>query len=123
MIDKGPDRSYKHSHKKITKSFAKALDIKYRIGQNSQPRSLAASQPRSLAASQPKGSSCPNQIKYKLLNPRPKTDCRSKTAFSSLGFFYVFRIGTIQSEKTFNFEKMGFLGAKPISRTFLFSGL
>ena len=52
MKDKYPDSSYNHSHEKSAKSFAEALDIKYRIGQNSQPRSLAASQPRSLAASQ-----------------------------------------------------------------------
>ena len=31
MIWKRPDSSYKHSHQKITKSFEKALDIKYRI--------------------------------------------------------------------------------------------
>ena len=47
MKDKYPDSSYNHSHEKSAKSFAEALDIKYRIGQNSQPRSLAASQPRS----------------------------------------------------------------------------
>ena len=52
MKDKRLDSSYKHSRKKSEKSFAKVLDIKQRIGQNSQPRSLAASQPRSLAASQ-----------------------------------------------------------------------
>ncbi|EGC76591.1 hypothetical protein HMPREF9353_02386 [Treponema denticola F0402] len=31
MIWKRTAGSYKHSHKKITKSFEKALDIKYRI--------------------------------------------------------------------------------------------
>ena len=36
MIWKRTAGSYKHSHKKITKSFAKVLDIKYRIGQDSQ---------------------------------------------------------------------------------------
>ncbi|WP_253719263.1 hypothetical protein [Treponema sp. OMZ 789] len=36
MIWKRPDSSCKHSHQKITKSFEKALDIKYRIGQASQ---------------------------------------------------------------------------------------
>ena len=40
MMDKRTDSSYNHSHKKNAKSLAKALDIKQRIGQNSQPRSL-----------------------------------------------------------------------------------
>ncbi|WP_255810604.1 hypothetical protein [Treponema denticola] len=39
MIDKRSAGSYNHSHEKSAKSFAEALDIKYRIGQNSQPRS------------------------------------------------------------------------------------
>ncbi|WP_147624039.1 hypothetical protein [Treponema denticola] len=52
MIWKRPDSSYKHSHKKITKSFEKALDIKYRIGQNSQLHSFTASQLHSFTASQ-----------------------------------------------------------------------
>ncbi|UTD11783.1 hypothetical protein HO345_01695 [Treponema denticola] len=52
MKDKGPDSSYNHSHKKITKSFEKALDIKYRIGQNSQLHSFTASQLHSFTASQ-----------------------------------------------------------------------
>jgi len=39
MIDKGSAGSYNHSHKKSVKSLAKALDIKQRIGQNSQRRS------------------------------------------------------------------------------------
>ncbi|WP_044957866.1 hypothetical protein, partial [Treponema denticola] len=52
MIDKGSDRSYNHSHKKSVKSFAKALDIKHRIGQNSQLHSFTASQLHSFTASQ-----------------------------------------------------------------------
>ena len=44
MIDKRTDSSYNHSHKKSAKSFVKApckvLDIKRRIGQNSQLRSF-----------------------------------------------------------------------------------
>ena len=48
MIDKRTDSSYNHSHKKSAKSFAKApckvLDIKRRIGQNSQLHSFTASQ-------------------------------------------------------------------------------
>ena len=39
--------TYKSSHKKDEKTFAKAIDIKPRIGQNSQLRSFAASQLRS----------------------------------------------------------------------------
>ena len=53
MKDKRTAGSYNHSHEKSAKSFAKVLDIKYRIGQNSQPHSLPASQPHSLTASQP----------------------------------------------------------------------
>ena len=52
MKDKGPDSSYKHSHKKITKSLAKVLDIKQPIGQNSQLHSFTASQLHSFTASQ-----------------------------------------------------------------------
>ncbi|UTC96714.1 hypothetical protein E4N83_08525 [Treponema denticola] len=44
MKDKGPDSSYNHSHEKNVKSFEKALDIKQRIGQNSQLHSFTASQ-------------------------------------------------------------------------------
>ena len=47
MAEKRIDKNSTRSHKKPHKSFAKALDIRRRIGQNSQPRSLAASQPRS----------------------------------------------------------------------------
>ncbi|MGI5061457.1 hypothetical protein E4N85_10825 [Treponema denticola] len=53
MIEKYTDSSYKHSHKKNEKSFAKLLDIRPQLGQNSQPHSLTASQPHSLTASQP----------------------------------------------------------------------
>ena len=52
MIEKYTDSSYKHSHKKNEKSFAKLLDIRPQLGQNSQPHSLTASQPHSLTASQ-----------------------------------------------------------------------
>ncbi|UTC96718.1 hypothetical protein E4N83_09865 [Treponema denticola] len=52
MIWKRIAGSYKHSHKKITKSLAKALDIKHRIGQNSQLHSFTASQLHSFTASQ-----------------------------------------------------------------------
>ncbi|UTY31527.1 hypothetical protein [Treponema putidum] len=52
MIDKRSAGSYNHSHKKSVKSFAKALDIKHRIGQNSQLHSFTASQLHSFTASQ-----------------------------------------------------------------------
>ncbi|MGI5114590.1 hypothetical protein E4N99_09115 [Treponema denticola] len=52
MIWKRIAGSYKHSHKKITKSFEKALDIKQPIGQNSQLHSFTASQLHSFTASQ-----------------------------------------------------------------------
>jgi len=52
MIDKRTDSSYNHSHKKSAKSFAKMLDIKQRIGQNSQLHSFTASQLHSFTASQ-----------------------------------------------------------------------
>jgi len=42
MAEKRTDKNSTRSHKKPHKSFAKALDIRRRIGQNSQPRSLAA---------------------------------------------------------------------------------
>jgi len=41
---KSTDSSYNHPHKKNAKSFAKVLDIKRRIGQNSQLHSFTASQ-------------------------------------------------------------------------------
>jgi len=56
MIDKGSAGSYNHSHKKSVKSFAKVLDIKHRIGQNSQLHSFTASQLHSFTASQLRGS-------------------------------------------------------------------
>ncbi|WP_253718235.1 hypothetical protein [Treponema denticola] len=56
MTYKCTDRNYKISHKKSVKSFVKApceaLDIKYRIGQNSQLHSFTASQLHSFTASQ-----------------------------------------------------------------------
>ncbi|WP_255817183.1 hypothetical protein [Treponema putidum] len=54
MIDKRTDSSYNHSHEKSVKSFEKALDIKQRIGQNSQLHSFTASQLHSFTASQPR---------------------------------------------------------------------
>ena len=52
MKDKLTDSTYKSSHKKDEKTFAKALDIKQRIGQNSQLHSFTASQLHSFTASQ-----------------------------------------------------------------------
>ncbi|UTC90884.1 hypothetical protein E4N87_09395 [Treponema denticola] len=56
MIEKHCDSNYKYSHEKSAKSFAKALckalDIKQRIGQNSQLHSFTASQLHSFTASQ-----------------------------------------------------------------------
>ncbi|AGT43783.1 hypothetical protein [Treponema pedis] len=56
MLTERPESSYKDSLKKSAKSFAKApyfaLDIKYRIGQNSQLHSFTASQLHSFTASQ-----------------------------------------------------------------------
>ncbi|UTY24601.1 hypothetical protein [Treponema denticola] len=100
MIDKRSDRSYNHSHKKSVKSFAKALDIKQRIGQNSQPRSLAASQPRSLAASQPrslaaKALSCLNEIftiKTNYSNHAQRQPVSKIPAFCPWAFFILHRL-------------------------------
>ena len=94
MIDKRSAGSYNHSHKKSVKSFAKALDIKYRIGQNSQLRNLRARHA---------------QIK---LNTNYSTHAQRQTVgkrplFRPWAFFYVFRIGTIQSEKTLTLKKWG----------------
>ena len=54
MIEKHCDSNYKYSHEKSAKSFAKALckalDIKQRIGQNSQLHSFTASQLRASCA-------------------------------------------------------------------------
>ena len=92
MKDKGHDSSYKHFYKKDKKSFAKLLDIGKRIGQNSQPRSLAASQPRSLAASQPRslaaeGFLCSNKtIKHKQIFSHKKPHNGRSTL---LCFFYI----------------------------------
>ena len=59
MKGKHTNSKYKDSHKKITRSFTKepceALDIKYRIGQNSQLHSFTASQLHSFTASQLRG--------------------------------------------------------------------
>ncbi|MGI0516872.1 hypothetical protein E4N81_02270 [Treponema denticola] len=44
MTYKHTDSSYTYSHKKDKKGFAKALDIKQTIGQNSQLHSFTASQ-------------------------------------------------------------------------------
>ena len=52
MIDKCTDGSYKNSPKKSAKSFEKTIDIKQRIGQNSQLHSFTASQLHSFTASQ-----------------------------------------------------------------------
>ena len=52
MKDKGPDSSYNHSHEKNVKSFEKALDIKQRIGQNSQIHRFTDSQIHRFTASQ-----------------------------------------------------------------------
>jgi len=64
MKDKGPDSSYNHSHEKSVKSFEKALDIKYRIGQNSQLHSFTASQLHSFTASQLRGTCAQININY-----------------------------------------------------------
>ena len=84
MIDKRTAGSYNHSHKKSVKSLAKVLDIKHRIGQNSQLHSFTASQPRNLAA---EGLLCPNKT--------PKhtqifsTNNTHKSEFPSLCVFYI----------------------------------
>ncbi|WP_427196616.1 hypothetical protein [Treponema denticola] len=52
MIDKCIDSSYNHSHQKSAKSFAKLLDIRPHVGQNSQLHSFTASQLHSFTASQ-----------------------------------------------------------------------
>ena len=59
MIDKCTDGSYKNSPKKSAKSFEKTIDIKQRIGQNSQLHSFTASQLHSFTA---EGSLCPNKF-------------------------------------------------------------
>ena len=78
MIDKRTDSSYNHSHKKSAKSFAKApckvLDIKRRIGQNSQLRSFAA-----------KEYLCPNKT---ITHNQIFSHHTHKTEFSSLCVFY-----------------------------------
>ncbi|EMB26470.1 hypothetical protein [Treponema denticola] len=85
MIDKCIDSSYNHSHQKSAKSFAKLLDIRPHVGQNSQLHSFTASQLHSFTASQlhsftasqlhsftasqlhsftAEGKLCPNKITY-----------------------------------------------------------
>ena len=93
MIWKRTAGSYKHSHKKITKSFAKVLDIKHRIGQNSQLHSFTASQLHSFTASQlhsftAEAFLCPNKFKYQLLKPCPNIGSPSKIDCLPLGFFH-----------------------------------
>jgi len=51
MLKRGNGKTYQ-LYKKSGKSFAKVLDIKYRIGQNSQLHSFTASQLHSFTASQ-----------------------------------------------------------------------
>ena len=130
MKDKGPDRSYKHSHKKSTKSFAKALDIKHRIGQNSQLHSFTASQLHSFTA---KALSCLNEIftiKTNYSNHAQRQPVSKIPTFCPWAFFIysdvekpIKAFQLTPTSPNILFRKMGFLGAKPISRTFLFSGL
>ena len=85
MIDKRTAGSYNHSHKKSVKSLAKVLDIKHRIGQNSQLHSFTASQLHSFTA---EAFLCPNKFKYQLLKPCPNIGSPSKIDCLPLGFFH-----------------------------------
>jgi len=100
MIDKGSDRSYNHSHKKITKSLAKVLDIKQRIGQNSQLHSFTASQLHSFTASQlhsftAEALSCLNEIftiKTNYSNHAQRQPVSKIPAFCPWAFFILHRL-------------------------------
>ena len=130
MKDKGPDSSYNHSHEKSVKSFEKALDIKQRIGQNSQLHSFTASQLHSLAA---EALSCLNEIftiKTNYSNHAQRQPVSQIPAFCPWAFFIysdvekpIKAFQLTPTSPNILFRKMGFLGAKPISRIFLFSGL
>ena len=102
MMDKRTDSSYNHSHKKNAKNFAKALckalDIKRRIGQNSQLHSFTASQLHSFTASQLKGTCV--QVKQ---SPTTKFSHTTRTRPNSrlCAFFIALRIGTIQNTKSY----------------------
>ena len=94
MKDKGPDSSYNHSHEKNVKSFEKALDIKQRIGQNSQLHSFTASQLHSFTASQlhsftAEGSSCPNNKFTAKYTSNSQTTSVPNRIIPLVRFFYI----------------------------------
>ena len=91
MLKRGNGKTYR-LYKKEQKSFAKVLDIKQPIGQNSQLHSFTASQLHGFTASQPRnlaaeGLLCPNKT--------PKhtqifsTNNTHKSEFPSLCVFYI----------------------------------
>ena len=73
-------------YKKITKSFEKALDIKYRIGQNSQLHSFTASQLHSFTA---EGSSCPNNKFTAKYTSNSQTTSVPNRIIPLVRFFYI----------------------------------
>ena len=87
MIWKRIAGSYKHSHKKITKSFAKALDIKHRIEQNSQLHSFTASQLHSFTASQLRGSCAQINLNINYSNHVQRSAVRQRLTVCPWAFF------------------------------------
>ena len=87
MKDKGPDSSYNHSHEKSAKSFEKALDIKQRIGQNSQLHSFTASQLHSFTASQLRGSCAQINLNINYSNHAQRQPSGQRPASCPWAFF------------------------------------
>ncbi|UTY24936.1 hypothetical protein [Treponema denticola] len=124
MLKRENGKTYR-LYKKEQKSFAKVLDIKYRIGQNSQLHSFTASQLHSFTASQlhsftAEGFLCPNKftIKHKQIYSHKKpqgTQSAELRSTSQRNNQHVLGIGTIQSKtQDLPFEKPGFPKGCPL---------
>ena len=105
MIWKRIAGSYKHSHKKITKSFAKVLDIKHRIGQNSQLHSFTASQLHSFTASQLRGSCAQINLNINYSNHAQRSAVRQKLTVCPWAFF-IHRVKNRNERQALSFAQL-----------------
>ena len=92
MIYKHIDSTYKDSHKKTEKSFAKALDIKQSIGENSQLHSFTASQLHSFTASQLRDSCAQIKLNTNYSNRAQRQPAGQRPAFCTWAFFVLHRL-------------------------------
>ncbi|WP_253688444.1 hypothetical protein [Treponema denticola] len=105
MIWKRTAGSYQHSHKKITKSFEKALDIKQPIGQNSQLHSFTASQLHSFTASQLRGSCAQINLNINYSN-RAQRQAVSQSPASCPWAFFIHRLKNRKERKALSFAQL-----------------